>query len=774
MFATILTFLGNLFRLSKAPAKTSSARIPSAHKPRPQSAPPAPLYEGDALQISEEDKRVARKHLFYEKDGRQVGPTPEQLAVIFSTAAGQSVLAGAGSGKSTTLVSRILFLHVVKHVPLEHMAVFTFTRKSRFDFIERLMEEALRWGITGLTKKKAESVVRTFHSKALQMSRGFRTEALFEFLGEQSAKAAKATAADDGLNEDEENANGVEGFVRLDTNPEQSALLKEAYQRRYNKSEKFRAAIAALFAYTIATLKTEPSSDYRKRLVKLSRMAAEDQALSEHLEQRWSEQHGWPIAGVLDRQPDGSRFPIEIGPHTFHANGFIPGPDVYVVLGRYEGIDIAPVEVDGVTLKPGYAVKDKELILLTDTKEPIYYVRSARDLDVLRDLIASTATPEGMAAPALRIKLPGEYKPSPAFSALHEFGGFAESLALSPDALNVSLAGKLGSPAELAAVAAVSEFFEEFYLLLEERNLITFNQVFAKLGKDSEELGKLDAVTLAGVRHLMIDEFQDVALLIVNFVLGVQSRFKATAGGSKPSLMCVGDDWQSIYGWRGSSPHFMLEFSRAFPGAQPKALLLEQNFRSSQRIIDCGQSFIEHVRKKSSKRGIAANPGVMDLPHPVIAVEEFDIQDVSATLQTLLRLMLKTEKVYLLAATNGQLKSIKVKDARLMTTTFHQSKGLEADYVVLLGAPRAFGTNPLKNALYKAAEFPQSFDEAARDEALRVAYVAATRAKKLCLWFADPRSTVLETVPVDLVTRQRMIRPEVERYLQAMFSPQLA
>ena len=92
------------------------------------------------------------------------------MRVIFNRPSAASVLAGAGSGKSTTLVSRVLFLRKYMDVPFETMAVFTFTKKSRYDFINKLLKEAKRWNVK-LSKAGAERLVRTFHSKALQVSK---------------------------------------------------------------------------------------------------------------------------------------------------------------------------------------------------------------------------------------------------------------------------------------------------------------------------------------------------------------------------------------------------------------------------------------------------------------------------------------------------------------------------------------------------------------------------------------------------------------------------
>ena len=113
--------------------------------------------------------------------------------------------------------------------------------------------------------------------------------------------------------------------------------------------------------------------------------------------------------------------------------------------------------------------------------------------------------------------------------------------------------------------------------------------------------------------------------------------------------------------------------------------------------------------------------------------------------------MSSDETLYLLAATHAELEPYKnIPDPRLMQTTFHQSKGLESDHVILIGAQPFFGWNNLKNQLYLLASFPQSFDKAQEDEVLRLAYVATTRAKKMCIWFAARKSgNAIDQVPAN-------------------------
>ncbi|OWJ91620.1 DNA helicase UvrD [Pseudomonas sp. A46] len=350
-------------------------------------------------------------------------------------------------------------------------------------------------------------------------------------------------------------------------------------------------------------------------------------------------------------------------------------------------------------------------------------------------------------APLDGFKLAGEFTPLPLFEAFHVQAGFMESIGIRLDRLKPRALDC--APRERTFIEALLLFWKQFERELKAQGLMTFNLAFQRLGDALAKGDGIPGAALTPYAHLLIDEFQDISPQIV---LWLQALHRELARrGEKVSLMAIGDDWQSIYGWRGSSPELFMDFDRHFPSTgksrRSAVLMLETNYRSIEPILRDGEKVLEGVAFKQAKTSRAfktAQPG----DHGVKLVSGFDLK---ARLPELLkeiqaqcaevtgRPTVDRNPVLLLARRNEVLKQIQSRlDPKLPVKAYsiHRAKGLQGEVAIIVDDCLPPEKHPLRNALYAhSGFFRNSYDQAMADENLRLAYVAITRGVSRVIWY---------------------------------------
>jgi DNA helicase-2/ATP-dependent DNA helicase PcrA len=138
-------------------------------------------------------------------------------------------------------------------------------------------------------------------------------------------------------------------------------------------------------------------------------------------------------------------------------------------------------------------------------------------------------------------------------------------------------------------VRNVAKVFGPYQKALHDQNAMDFDDLLQK----PVELLEANPSLLAGYRQrfafILVDEYQDTNR--------AQFRFLELLGKEHGNLMVVGDDDQSIYGWRGADIRNILDFEETFPGA--RVVRLERNYRSTSRILDAANAVIaQNVNRK--------------------------------------------------------------------------------------------------------------------------------------------------------------------------------
>ncbi len=159
--------------------------------------------------------------------------------------------------------------------------------------------------------------------------------------------------------------------------------------------------------------------------------------------------------------------------------------------------------------------------------------------------------------------------------------------------------GEAYAQAELKNYKQIAKIYEEYEAYLLENNLVDFDDLLAltyRLLDENEELAKR---TSEQYQYIMIDEYQDTNEL--------QFRLLRKLCMTHNNLCVVGDDDQSIYGWRGAHVRNILEFHEDFENTN--IVKLEHNYRSRAAILDVANELIQHNRSRLGKKLIATREG---------------------------------------------------------------------------------------------------------------------------------------------------------------------
>jgi DNA helicase-2/ATP-dependent DNA helicase PcrA len=151
----------------------------------------------------------------------------------------------------------------------------------------------------------------------------------------------------------------------------------------------------------------------------------------------------------------------------------------------------------------------------------------------------------------------------------------------------------------------VGPMVAEVYPLYQERlrrsNAVDFDDLLlyvARLLRDQEELRRLCDERF---RYVLVDEYQDTNLAQYAIVRALSIDY--------PNLAVTGDPDQAIYSWRGATIRNILDFEHDYPSV--RVVRLEQNFRSTQRILSVADALISHNLQRKPKRLFTENaPGI--------------------------------------------------------------------------------------------------------------------------------------------------------------------
>ncbi|MBK7739989.1 MAG: UvrD-helicase domain-containing protein [Saprospiraceae bacterium] len=251
-------------------------------------------------------------------------------------------------------------------------------------------------------------------------------------------------------------------------------------------------------------------------------------------------------------------------------------------------------------------------------------------------------------------------------------------------------------------------------------------------------------------QYILVDEFQDVNNLQVELI-----KLLLT---DDTQLFCVGDDWQSIYGFRGSNVSYIVEFENHFTDA--KTIKLNLNYRSTQNIVGASNEVIRHNKFKVEKDVQASKMS----EHKIVVfagnTEEENIQFCVDKVREILNDGISNDEILFLYRRSKMFTPyfyrFKNENIRVQGKTIHASKGLEAKVVFIIGLTEGNGGFPdiwLEDRIFQVIK--KANHDLLMEEERRLFYVAITRAKDKLFLITQKgnESSFLKEIPATFTVR---------------------
>lgn len=194
----------------------------------------------------------------------------------------------------------------------------------------------------------------------------------------------------------------------------------------------------------------------------------------------------------------------------------------------------------------------------------------------------------------------------------------------------------------------IAKIYEEYETYLLENNLVDFDDLIALTYRLLDENEDLTRATSEKYRYIMVDEYQDTNELQLKLLQKLCSAHN--------NLCVVGDDDQSIYGWRGAHIRNIMEFDQDFNGTS--VFKLEENYRSREPILKVANSLIEHNRSRLGKKLIPTRGSGEDITILNSNDENEEARKIASKVAKLLDSGVKAEDIAVLYRVNVLSRSI--------------------------------------------------------------------------------------------------------------------
>lgn len=657
-------------------------------------------------------------HYFNDVEGKKLDD--QQRTALITDEYSNLIIAGAGSGKTLTIIGKVKYLLEKKNINTEDILLLSYTKKTVDEINERLKKIGLNARATTFHKLGYDTIKK--HQAMVPAVTNENT--LYKVIKEYLEKE---------IFNDSEALEAYIVYVSCYMN------IPEEHENYASLGEKIETEKGIDFQ----TLKSkcEPESLNKVAKAALDTIQGEKVKSVEEL----------TIANFLylNGIEYEYEFPYPYGDTMYRPDFYLKEYNIYL---EHFGVD---ENNRAKWLTPFYEQKYvEEMDLKRETHETYntklletysYYNRDNILLDKLREMLKS----ENVVFKPKDVK--GIY--TKVADGNKNFGEEITNLLVT--FINLSKSRQL-SYSEISALFADKKKDQNKFTLERQRAFLKFAlpilKKYDKTLKDKSEIDFNDMINQAtdlirvnkpdySYKHIIIDEYQDISCARFNLIKEIREL-------SGARLICVGDDWQSIYRFAGSDISLFSNFG-IYVGKYER-LFIEQTYRNSQSLIDVTSKYIQ-----KNERQIRKNPKSEKQPldNPIKFVsysknnaETLFINEVQALIEKhgnnpILVLGRHSFDIneFIKFTPSSKIKyyeysdKLKIKgfeDVDIKYLTVHKSKGLEADNVIilnlkndLLGFPNKMTDDPMLSLLLSDHEAYRFAEER------RLFYVALTRTK---------------------------------------------
>lgn len=625
------------------------------------------------------------------------------------------ILAGAGSGKTKTLLQKIIYLVEEKGVSPSEILAITFTKNAANEMIDRLILTADQYGeyekilnskrYTQAFKDRARFdhqrqykwieglTVRTFHGFCYGMLRNYGVNEFdnqFKIIGDEKQNEETET----GKFSAPETA--FEAFHKLliELCEDTSFLLR---LKRY---------ILDYFVHKIHLDKEKRSDNHQDGKFYTTLNGTRVRSKSEQFIADWLYRHSIrfeyePLLNVKDFE--------------FHPDFFIPDANLYL-----EHIS-----------DKSYPIRHKEEQF---EKGKLLLVKTFESMTLDSALFNHTLDK------VVKNRLPAAYQKTITLSYKEEMNGYHEQVKdfivmvmRVTDMMKVENLDRanIAAKAEKDPHERVREFYAISMPLVQKyieycvnKSYLDFNDMISRSISLLQHHVDIAHKFRNRYRYILVDEFQDVNNLQVELIKLLLTK--------STQLFCVGDDWQSIYGFRGSNVSYIIDFETHFSPA--KLIKLNLNYRSTQHIVGASNEVIKHNKFKVAKEIFASKKS----EHKIVVYsgnnEDENLDFCVKRVRELLEEGLNHEDILFLYRRTKMYTPFffrfKNENLRVQAKTIHGAKGLEAKVVFIIGLNDGSGGFPdiwLEDRIFQVIK--KANHDLLLEEERRLFYVALTRAK---------------------------------------------